>query len=181
MLNCQTPHIQTVRLNAKHKKLMTEKQLKLLDFILPRLSEIYPNSSSLSSLTHEYKKQSGIEFDYKEEKHIIDLYNYQYFEFNEITNDYIKITPEYKEIIDRHGSLTNYLKEQNDIEKENQKFDDELKMLQVENARLENENLKLQNKHLRRYILYAIVGFIAGVIVTNWKEILFLLRITSPE
>ncbi len=37
---------------------MTKKQLKLLDFILPKLSEIYPNSASLSSLVREYNKQT---------------------------------------------------------------------------------------------------------------------------
>ena len=160
---------------------MTEKQLRLLDFVLPKLSEIYPESSSLSSLTHEYKKKTDIKFEYKEEKHIIELYDNLYFEYNSITNNYIKITPEYKEIIDRCGSLSNYLTEQENIDKENQKIDNELNILQIENARLQNENLKLQNKHLKRYILYAVIGFVAGVIVTNWKEIIYLLKFTSPE
>ncbi len=160
---------------------MTEKHLRLLDFVLPKLSEIYPNSTGLSSLTHEYKKQTNIKFDYKEEKHIIELYDYLYFEYDSNTNDFIKITPEYKEIIDSYGSLTNYLTEQVNIEKENQKYDDDLKKLQIENARLQNENLKLQNRHLKRYIVYAIIGFIVGVIATNWKEILYLLNLTAPE
>jgi hypothetical protein len=151
---------------------MTEKQLKLLDFILPRLSEIYPNGSSLSSLTHEYKKQTNIKFDYKEKTHLINLYNYEYFEYNDSTIDYIIITPDFKDKIDKNGSLSEILNKQNNSELEKQKYEDELKKLQIENARLTNLNLKLQNKHLRRYVIYAIIGFIAGAIVTNWKEIL---------
>ncbi len=63
--------------------------------------------TSLSSLAHTYKKETGIEFNYKELDHFLELYDYEYFVKHDKI-DYIKIDPEYKEIIDEHGSLSKY-------------------------------------------------------------------------
>jgi len=38
------------------------------------------------------------------------------------------------------------------------------------------ENLRLQNKQMKRYILYSILGFIAGGILTNIKDIINLIQ-----
>ena len=60
----------------------------------------------------------------------------------------------------------------------NEKYKKEAKMesSELEIQRLTIENLKLQNKQLKRTLLYSIIGFIAGAIVTNIKEILTLMN-----
>jgi hypothetical protein len=52
---------------------------------------------------------------------------------------------------------------------------------ELEIQRLTIENLKLQNKQLKRTVLYSIIGFIMGGIITNLKDILILLKIINPE
>jgi len=44
---------------------------------------------------------------------------------------------------------------------------------------LTSKNLRLQNKQMKRAVLYSIIGFIAGAIVSNLKEILILLKNSS--
>ncbi len=99
------------------------------------------------------------------------------------SNDVYYLTP-------KGNQFTNF----EDLEKLSKKVD-EREELEVKNIRLENENLEyqksirglskdisdltktnleLQNKHLKKYILYSILGFIVGVLVTNWKEIIIL-------
>ena len=46
---------------------------------------------------------------------------------------------------------------------------------------LTSKNLQLQNKQLRRVVLYSIISFVAGAIVSNLKEILVLLNLTGQE
>lgn len=43
---------------------------------------------------------------------------------------------------------------------------------QSEIDRLTIENLELQNRQLRRYVIYSIVGFMAGAFVSNLNEII---------
>jgi VIT1/CCC1 family predicted Fe2+/Mn2+ transporter len=52
---------------------------------------------------------------------------------------------------------------------------------ELEIQRLTIENLQLKNKQLKRTVLYSIIGFIMGAIVTNLKNILILLKILNPE
>lgn len=47
-------------------------------------------------------------------------------------------------------------------------------------AELTEINLIMQNKQLRTKMLFSIIGFILGIIATNWKEILTVLKIISP-
>ena len=47
---------------------------------------------------------------------------------------------------------------------------------QAEIDKLIIENLKLQNQQIKRYIIYSIVAFIAGAILTNYKEIWHLIK-----
>ncbi len=121
---------------------MTEKHLKFLDYILPLLSED-GGMTSLSSLAHIYKKETGIEFNYKELDHFLELYDYEYFVKHDKI-DYIKIDPEYKEIIDEHGSLSKYrtLEKEQELALINEQ--NELILLQKEHLSLQNENLKYQ-------------------------------------
>ena len=54
--------------------------------------------------------------------------------------------------------------------------------LDIRIAELTEINLTLQNKQLRTKMLFSIIGFILGIIATNWKEILSVLKIISlPE
>lgn len=87
---------------------MIEKDLKFLDFILPRLCKVYETGDTLNSLSYDYKKETGIDIPYEEIQPFEDLYNGVYFDV--ITNvGLIVITPEYKSIIDNYGSLSEYL------------------------------------------------------------------------
>ena len=56
------------------------------------------------------------------------------------------------------------------------------KQLDIKITKLTAINLELQNKQLKTRMWFSIIGFIFGAIVTNWKEILILLKIISqPE
>jgi len=57
---------------------------------------------------------------------------------------------------------------------------DKKEQLETKIAELTEINLTLQNKQLRTKMLFSIIGFILGVIATNWKEILILLKLISP-
>jgi len=52
---------------------------------------------------------------------------------------------------------------------------------QTEIDSLTIENLKLQNKQLKRYVLYSIIGFIFGLIVTEFQNILTYLKLIMQE
>lgn len=55
----------------------------------------------------------------------------------------------------------------------------ELKNIEDKNriSELTIKNLELQNMQLKRYVLYSVIGFFVGAIVTNLKDILTLLNI----
>lgn len=57
---------------------------------------------------------------------------------------------------------------------------DKKEQLETKIAELTEINLTLQNKQLRTKMLFSIIGFMLGVIATNWKEILILLKLISP-
>ncbi len=153
---------------------------KFLDFLLKKLNEVYPNGESIATIAHKYKKETKIKIDYPDQKYIEERYENKYFK--QIGNTFhVKITPNAKKIIDTYGSLTLYLDELNKQEQDNSAKDEELKLLQIKNAKLQNVNLRLQNKHLKRYFLYSIGGFLSGLIIANWKEILMFLKIINQE
>jgi hypothetical protein len=52
----------------------------------------------------------------------------------------------------------------------------ELNSLKKENIILQNRLTKIQTKHANRYIMYAVIGFISGVISSNYKDILQFLQ-----
>ncbi len=64
----------------------------------------------------------------------------------------------------------------NQVAKISEKENDRQEM-QYEIDRLTIKNLKLQNKDLKRKVWFGIIGFIAGAILTNLKDILILLKI----
>lgn len=87
---------------------MTDKDLKFLDFILIYLSKIYPNHKSISDLDRMYAKSNGTKKqNYLVLKDFVKKYDYEYFE--KVTPLYaIKITNEWNEKIEIHGSLIKF-------------------------------------------------------------------------
>ena len=73
----------------------------------------------------------------------------------------------------KNGGLT---KTATDQEKQ-----DSVKEKEDEIRNLTSKNLQLQNKQLRRVVLYSIISFVAGAIVSNLKEILALLNLAGQE
>ncbi len=61
-------------------------------------------------------------------------------------------------------------------------FDDEMKK-ELENKvlNLTEINLNLQNTHFKRYVIFSLISFIAGAILTNIKDILTILNIMNPK
>lgn len=70
--------------------------------------------------------------------------------------------------------------EKNILEKKikNQK---EIESLNKRLTELSIINLELQNRKLKRELLFGIIGFIIGVIITNWKDILILMKVLPPK
>jgi hypothetical protein len=63
------------------------------------------------------------------------------------------------------------------LQKESAEYSKTLRKKEVEIRELTSSNLILQNKQLRRYILYSIISFISGAVLTNLKDILDLWKI----
>ena len=176
---------------------MTDRHLKFIDFVFDKLSVEYGSEDSLGDLSYDYKKEFNInlkddEIKFLEDKFFNDL-------FDPIGNvGLFKLTTRAKEIKDEFGSYSNYIKSQNqetinyqevkDLEKENLKLDIEnkkyLKTIREQEYRIRDLtelNSSLQYKHLKRYIFYSILSFIGGLIIANWKYILLLLHLITPE
>lgn len=64
----------------------------------------------------------------------------------------------------KNGGLSKFAIDQEKLDTTKEK-DDEIRALTA-------INLRLQNKQMRRAVLYSIIGFIAGAIATNLKDIL---------
>ena len=158
---------------------MTEKHLLFLDYLLPILSKC-SDGEFIGSIAHKYEKEFCISFDTDEIDHFESLYEYKYFTFPYSFNRTAKITPETKEIIDTYGSLIKYLNIIDESKAIEQARLDDKEKLEIKIAKLTEINLTLQNKQLKSKIWFSIIGFIIGVIATNWKEILILLKLISP-
>ena len=128
---------------------MKKEHLKLLDFILPILSEKFPNGEHLSTLTWTFKEKFDIEITNQERELFRKLYEYEYFE-SKGNVGMILIIPEIKEIIDKYGLLSNYIKEQVELIKKDNEVKDEERRLNLENLELQNENIKYQKTNRER-------------------------------
>lgn len=158
---------------------MNEKHLLFLDYLLPILSQC-PDGEFIDSIAYDYEKEFNIIFDMNEIAHFESLYEYKYFTFPYSINRTAIITPETKEIIDHYGSLSKYLNIVAESKAIEQARLNDKEQLENKIANLTEINLTLQNKQLRTKMWFSIIGFILGVIATNWKEILILLKIISP-
>lgn len=91
------------------------------------------------------------------------------------TDEIVNIFDEYEShiSIQANGLTKSFLKqggyfsleEQENIQVNEKELDKRIKKLTL-------ENLELSNKHKKRYILYSIIGFVCGAIVTNIKDII---------
>lgn len=57
----------------------------------------------------------------------------------------------------------------------------ELEFLNKKLTKLSIINIELQNRKLKRELLFGIIGFIIGVIITNWKDILILMNVLPSK
>ena len=73
------------------------------------------------------------------------------------------------------------IKEKENLELSLLKYQNDIKDKEREIIDLTDKNLRLQNKQMKRTVLYSIIGFLSGVIVTNLKDILILLNLMNPE
>ena len=159
---------------------MSYAYLEFLNFSLTKLNEIYPKGEQISSLASMYKEKTGIWIDRNKQQHFEELYKNMHFQQVETTCNY-KINPETKDIVDRYGSFSEYIKTSaKEILKKRQE-ERELKMLQTQNLTLQNRLIELQTKQQKRYILYSSISFIIGIIAANWKEILLFLQSAFQE
>ncbi|MBW8327290.1 MAG: hypothetical protein K0M50_21175 [Prolixibacteraceae bacterium] len=83
-------------------------------------------------------------------------------------------------LIAKNGSWLAHLDNETKTKSEQQTKADKKVQLESKIAELTEINLTLQNKQLRTKMLFSIIGFILGIIATNWKEILTVLKIISP-
>lgn len=91
------------------------------------------------------------------------------------------------------GGWIKYIESKNKADKKKADADNERKALETNNLKLQNENLdysksvreqeaeisrlttlhlELQNKQMKRHVLFAVVSFLAGALITNLKDIL---------
>jgi hypothetical protein len=148
---------------------MNNEQLNFSDYIFKELNRDYGKYKSLTDLNRTYKKQSGSLIESFDLKFIIDELNYQYIETHIETDDYIKITPEGKKIIDSYGSYSEYKKQEyeqilSEIEEQN-----ETKRIQKQINELTIKQLKGNIFQIKNWwwilILNAIVTFIIGFLL----------------
>ncbi|HMB99870.1 MAG TPA: hypothetical protein VKN14_02410 [Flavobacteriaceae bacterium] len=87
-----------------------------------------------------------------------------------------KITKKGFDIINNGGWIKYLERENKQVEIESDK-ETERQELKDEIDRLTKVNLELQNKQMKRYIIYSIIAFILGGILTNLKDIFQLLNL----
>lgn len=145
---------------------MTEVQLKFADQCINTLLKSYPKPNRLSNFINESKFN-----DYEYIIHILERDKFI------IRNGVrYKITDYGHANIDKYGSYSNFISNAN----ANQIESEQKEQLDTRIAELTEINLALQNKDLKIRMLYTIIGFILGAIVTNLKEILLVLKIMLP-
>jgi hypothetical protein len=159
---------------------MTNKELIFLDFILPILKDKYPDYFSVSDLNSMYKNQTGIDFGYRELSMFVDKYENIYFE-KVSKMRHLRILTDWIDILDNYDTLSKYLDfEDQKMKKEDEK-QKEIESLDKKVRELTIKNLELQNRKLKREILFGIIGFFIAALITNWKDILILLKVLPPD
>ncbi len=122
----------------------------------------------------------SVDMDSRELPIFVDNYKFEYFDKTNQLNA-IRIKPEWKEKIDEYGSLSKYLDFENQKIENEDKKQKEIESLNRRIGELTIKNLELQNRKFKREIIFGIIGFIIATIITNWKDILILLKVLPPE
>lgn len=125
--------------------MINEKHLKFLDFLLPRLSNEYPEGGLLEYYANEYQKDEGEEFSYSDLIHFQELYDCEYFTVKSDLG-YVVIEPETKSIITDYETLSNYLQQQAILIAEEHTEINNSKVLKQDNLKLQNDNLRYLRK-----------------------------------
>lgn len=150
---------------------MRTEYIEIIDFILSHLNEREANyGDDVGSIEHRYEKDTGKTTDHDFWKKIMRICQDKYLVSREHNSFLYRITPTGLEILIQYGSYLEYWKSQNIEHLENQ----EIKELQ-------RKNLELQNRKLKRDIIFGIIGFVIATIITNWKDILILLKVLLQE
>ena len=79
------------------------------------------------------------------------------------------------------GGWLKYLELKNEDELKEREEESEIKILNKEILKLQKQNLTLSNRKLKRDLIIWIIGLFIGAVITNWKDILILLKVLPPE
>jgi len=150
---------------------MKSDYIEKLDFLLDLMVE----TDSAVTANHLIKKGYYQDLDItqieKEFKYLQSVFKELNVADVIFTQDAELISPTHNSIIfQRGGGFRTYY---DDLSKTETQGKEDRKLQQTIN-KLTAENLELQNKELKRKILFGIIGFIAGAIVSNLKDILAL-------
>lgn len=163
---------------------MTDKEIEKLEYILDRLidykSHVSSNDLHRDGLYDEYNDdKEKIEEDFS----LLQSYAFKYgFAEKLSTQDGHLILYNLETLVfkKKHGSFKSYynkIVEQNKLSELELEKDKERQGLKDEIDRLTIVNLELQNKQMKRYVIYSIISFILGGLLTNVKDILQLLNL----
>lgn len=162
---------------------LLKNDIKVLDFIINEV--LFKNSVNEHNLVENGLISNDLKINFqtrktesstKEFKRLISiLKEYNVCDILETKDDIIISFNDLTLSFQNSGGFKKLFKEQKLKRKKDRLEFDNLK-LQNEVSELTKINLSLQNKHLKRYILYSLISFIAGAILTNGKDILNLLN-----
>lgn len=160
---------------------LTEKDVEKLDFILDKMIEtdwlVTANDLHINGYYDEYNDDIyKIEKDFR---YLLSVFSTMGIAEVSMNKDAEMVRPNDKAILfHKKGGFKKQV-ENSITEKENKKKESkketERQSLKDEIDRLTKENLELQNQQLKRYILYSVIAFILGALITNIKDILHLL------
>ena len=144
---------------------------KYLDYTLNALSENYEKGLILDDLRKKYNKLTEDKIPRENQRHFENLYEYKYFA--RVGNSFLhRITPETKELIDKHGSFLAYL----DSLKEEQDENNRIQKIQIKKL---EDDAKLSDLQVKVFPYVFIAGLIGGIY--SIVSILFLLFGESTE
>jgi hypothetical protein len=160
---------------------LNEKDIEKLDFILDKMIEtdwlVTANDLHINGYYDEYNDDIyKIEKDFR---YLLSVFSTMGIGEVSMNKDAEMVRPNDKAILfHKKGGFKKQV-ENSKTEKENKenysKKEKERQNLKDEIDRLTKENLELQNRQLKRYILYSVIAFILGALITNIKDILNLL------
>lgn len=155
---------------------MKDKHIKFIDFIFNKLKSPYGITAMLDDLSYDFKEESHIEISHDETEFIKNKFFNDLFQ-PEGNTGFFKLSIKSLDIIYEYESYSKFLKSKNDELNRQKEFND----LNIELSRLQIENTKLNNRRLKRDLWFSIIGFVIASIVTNWQDILILIKILPQE